>query len=99
MSHIDAEKVTYFAKLARIAITKDEANQLQKDLTRVLDFVEQLDELDVSDTQRCTQVIKDHKHLMREDEVTDLLPRDVFLKNSPEHMGGLIKVPQIIIKD
>lgn len=99
MSKIQDQTVENLAKLSRIAVTKDEAKSLHKDLDRILDFVELLEELDIQGSYACNQVIKDHKHLMREDQVKNLLPRDAFLKNAPDHLGGLIKVPPIIIKD
>lgn len=99
MSYIKDETVENLAKLSRIAVTKDEAKALYHDLTKILDFVDLLDELDTEGSFSCSQVIKDPKHLMREDRVKELLPRDAFLKNAPDHLGGLIKVPPIIIKD
>ena len=99
MSNIKDETIANLAKLSRIAVTESEKKSLQQDLSRILDFVEQLDELDIEGSHLCNQVIKDHKHLMREDVVKGLLPRDAFLKNAPDHMGGLIKVPPIIQKD
>ncbi len=99
MSHIEDKTVAHLAKLSRIAVTEEETKSLQKDLSRILDFVEQLDELDLEGSTLCNQIIKDHKHLMRDDVVKDLLPRDAFLKNAPDHMGGMVKVPPIIKKD
>jgi aspartyl-tRNA(Asn)/glutamyl-tRNA(Gln) amidotransferase subunit C len=99
MSDIKDETVETLAKLSRIAVTKEEAKALHNDLSKILDFVNLLDELDTEGSFACNQVIKDPKHLMREDRVKDLLPRDAFLKNAPDHLGGLIKVPPIIIKD
>lgn len=99
MSNINDHTVANLAKLSRIAVTEDETKSLHNDLTRILDFVELLDELDLKNSHQCNQVIKNHKHLMRDDHVQDILPRDAFLKNAPDHVGGMIKVPPIIIKN
>lgn len=99
MSQIEDEVVSNLAKLCRIAVTEDETKALKKDLSRMLDFIEQLDELDVEGSHLCNQVIKDSKRSLRADEVKDLLPRDVFLSNAPDHLGGMIKVPPILKKD
>ena len=99
MTEITDELILNLARLSRIAVTPTEVQSLHKDFSRILDFVEQLDELDLEGSHLCNQVIKDHKRLMREDQVQDLLPRDAFLKNAPDHVGGMIKVPPIITKD
>lgn len=98
MSEITDEQIQNLAKLSRIAVTPDEVVSLHKDFAKILDFVEELNTLDLEGSHLCNQVIKDQQHLMREDEVKDLLPRDAFLKNAPDHMGGMIKVPPIIKK-
>lgn len=99
MSQVHDETIELLARLSRIAVTKNEALKLKDDLTKMLDFIEQLDQLDVEGFHLCNQVIKDTKRSLRKDQVKDLLPRDTFLKNAPDHLGGMIKVPPVLKKE
>lgn len=99
MSEMKDDAVENLAKLCRIAVTQNEKKDLKKDLSKMLDFIEQLDKLDVEGSHLCNQVIKDSTRTLREDTPGELLPRDEFLNNAPDHLGGMIKVPPIIKKD
>lgn len=98
MSDITDETIENLAKLCRFELTKEDKVVLFEGLNKVIDFVEELNEVNTDDVDACHQVIKNHRHLMREDDVGELLPRDVFLKNAPDQIGGMIKVPPIIKK-
>lgn len=99
MSDITDATIEHLATLSRIAVTKQDKEVLFKDLNRILDFVAQLEKVDTEGVATCDFVLRNHKHLMREDKVENILPRDEFLKNAPDQMGGMIKVPPIIKKD
>lgn len=99
MSDITDENIDHLAKLSRIAVTQEDKKVLTQDLKRILDFIEQLEQVDTEGIQTCDFVLKNHRQLLRDDKVEDILPRDEFLKNAPDHMGGMIKVPPIIKKE
>lgn len=98
MSEITDEVIENLAKLSRIAVTEEDKAGLFKDLDRIVDMIHLLDQVDTEGVPTCDFVHKHHRHLLREDKVEDILPRDEFLKNAPDHMGGMIKVPPIIKK-
>ena len=98
MSDLNDSTIDYLAKLCRIACTDDEKKTLMHDLKKVLDHIDNLKEVDTDNVPACNHVLESHLHMMREDDVGEILPRDEFLENSPDHVGGMIKVPPMIAK-
>ena len=92
---VDAATVRHIAKLARIAVTEAEVAALAPELTNILGWVEQLQEVDVEGVQPMTAVIPNRLRL-REDEVTDGGLRDEVLKNAPVAEHGFFAVPKVI---
>ncbi len=98
MSNLDEDIIANLSKLSKIACSKAERQELVKDLKHILDYVEQLQEVDTEGVLPCCYVLANHKHLMRDDTVGELLPRDTFIANTPDHIGGMTKVPIILKK-
>lgn len=94
--HLDKQLVKYLTQLSRIACSEQEQEALLKDLQGILDYVEQLQEVDTENVPPCDQVLADMNNVFREDEVGTSMPRDVFLANAPAHVGGMIRVPPVI---
>jgi len=83
--------------LARIKCTEEETHALFDAISKVLDYMDQLDEVDTKDVPACNFVHKDlHYNIMREDDIEETLSTDLFLSNAPDQVGGMIKVPQIL---
>jgi aspartyl-tRNA(Asn)/glutamyl-tRNA(Gln) amidotransferase subunit C len=95
MSKITMEQVKHVAHLARLAVTEEEAEKFSKQLGAILDFAEQLGELDTSNVKPTTHVLK-MRNVMRKDEPTKGLPIEEVLKNAPDHQDGQVKVPSIL---
>ena len=83
------------AKLARIAITEEEAGRLEKELSGILDWVAQLDEIDTKDVEPMTRVVA-MTMKQRKDEVTDGNCAEAILKNAPVADDGYFVVPKIV---
>jgi len=98
MTHLSEQSIDKLADLCRIEATPQEKKALLKDLERILSYVDQLQEVPTDDVPPCNSVHSDLYNVFREDEVKDMLPREVFLANCPEHTGGLVKVPSIFQK-
>jgi aspartyl-tRNA(Asn)/glutamyl-tRNA(Gln) amidotransferase subunit C len=92
---VDAATVRHIAKLARIAVTDDEVAALAPELSNILGWVEQLQEVDVSGVAPMTAVIPNALRL-REDAVTDGGIRDQVLANAPVAEHGFFAVPKVI---
>ncbi len=92
---VDRATVHRIASLARLAITEEEAEQLEKELSGIFDWVAQLDELDTSAVEPMTRVA-DMSMRLRKDEVTDGFCADDIVKNAPKVDDHYFVVPKII---
>ncbi len=95
MTRISKEEVKHVANLARLAITDDETEKLQKQLDSIITFAEQLNELDTENIEPTTHVLH-MKNVLREDKASKGLPREEVLKNAPDQQDGQIRVPGIM---
>jgi len=92
---VDRATVRRIARLARIAITDDEAKRLEQELSGILNWVAQLDEIDTSAVEPMTRVAA-MKMKMRKDEVTDGFCADDILKNAPKVDDHYFVMPKIV---
>jgi aspartyl-tRNA(Asn)/glutamyl-tRNA(Gln) amidotransferase subunit C len=92
---VDRATVRRIARLARLAVTDEEAARLEQELSGILDWVAQLDEIDVSAVEPMTRVAA-MTMKMRKDEVTDGFCAADILKNAPEADDGYFVVPKIV---
>jgi aspartyl-tRNA(Asn)/glutamyl-tRNA(Gln) amidotransferase subunit C len=96
MADLTREDVLKLARLARLALTDDEVETFRKDLSEVLQYVAQLDEVDVTGLEPTTQVTG-LKNVMRKDTIVDygIGPEDL-LRLAPQTQDGHIKVKRMI---
>ncbi|MBX9880470.1 MAG: Asp-tRNA(Asn)/Glu-tRNA(Gln) amidotransferase subunit GatC [Sphingomonas sp.] len=92
---VDIPTVKRIAGLARIAISEDEAARLAPELGKILGWIEQLGEVDVSEVAPMTAVIPNHLRL-RDDVVSHGDVRDKVLANAPQAEHGFFTVPKVI---
>ncbi len=92
---IDREQVRKVAHLARLELPPEQEEQLTTQLGSILDYFEQLSELDVTDVQPTTRAI-DVSNVMRLDELQPYSDREAILKSAPEQEGEFFKVPKIL---
>ncbi len=64
---ISKEEVKHIAKLARLGLTEKEIEKYQKELSSILDYIEKLKEVDVSNVEPTSHSIK-IENITREDE-------------------------------
>lgn len=94
-SKIDREQVKKVAHLARLEITPDEEIQLEGSLNTILEYFEQLSELDTTDVEPTTRAI-DISNITRADNLIPCSDRDALLAEAPEQDGDFFRVPQIM---
>jgi aspartyl-tRNA(Asn)/glutamyl-tRNA(Gln) amidotransferase subunit C len=92
---LDKATVARIAHLARIKVPEDEQDHLAGELSRILDFVEQLAEVDTEGVQPMTSVVA-QKLRRRPDVVTDGGIRDRILANAPDGAEGFFAVPKVV---
>ena len=84
------------AQLARLALTDEEVEEFRKELSDILQYVEQLQQVDISGLKPTNQVTG-LVNVMRDDKVRSYgyEPRDL-LKNVPEVQDDMIKVNRMV---
>ncbi len=92
---LDREAVARIATLARIRLSDDELEGLAGELSHILTWVEQLNEVDTTGVAPMASVAQ-AKLPMREDEVTDGGARDEILGNAPRTTRGFFVVPKVV---
>jgi aspartyl-tRNA(Asn)/glutamyl-tRNA(Gln) amidotransferase subunit C len=92
---VDAATVRHIARLARIAVSDEEVAALAPELSNILGWIEQLQEVNVSGIEPMTAVIPNQLRL-RDDIVTEGDIRDQILANAPEAQHGFFAVPKVI---
>jgi aspartyl-tRNA(Asn)/glutamyl-tRNA(Gln) amidotransferase subunit C len=92
---VDAATVQRIARLARIKVTDAEAKALEKELSGILDWVKQLDEVDTANVEPMTRVIP-MTLKQRADVVTDGGIADDILANAPAHDDHFFVVPKVV---
>ncbi len=92
---IDEATVRRIARLARIAVTDDEAKAFQGELSTILDWVEQLNEVDVNGVEPMTSVV--HTEMKkRDDVVSDGEYPDDIVSNAPAREDHFFMVPKVV---
>jgi aspartyl-tRNA(Asn)/glutamyl-tRNA(Gln) amidotransferase subunit C len=88
----------YLSQLCRIDYSEEEEEALLHSLQKIVHHVSQLSEVNTQQVVPCNHVIENMVCPLHKDEIesAEVLDREEFTKNSPEHMGGLIRVPEVI---
>ena len=92
---IDTETARRVAHLARIAVKDDDLPALARELSGILTFMEQLNEVDVDGVEPMTSVTP-MRLKRREDVVTDGGMQDRILSNAPDAREGFFAVPKVV---
>ena len=92
---VDEDTVRRIARLARIKVTDAEAKALEGELSGILDWVKQLDEVDTAGVEPMTAVVSTSLK-MREDRVTDGGIADDAVANAPAREDHFFVVPKVV---
>lgn len=92
---VDEATVRRIARLARIKITDQEANGLEKELSGIFDWVKQLDEVDTKNVEPMTRVVPIALK-QRSDKVTDGEKADDVTRNAPLTEDHFFVVPKVV---
>jgi aspartyl-tRNA(Asn)/glutamyl-tRNA(Gln) amidotransferase subunit C len=96
MADLTRDDVLKLARLARLTITEEEIEKYRRELSEILQYVEQLSQVDVTGLEPTTQVTG-LKNVTREDEVVDYgASPDDLLRIVPDTEGRHIKVKRMI---
>jgi aspartyl-tRNA(Asn)/glutamyl-tRNA(Gln) amidotransferase subunit C len=88
--------VENIAHLARLAITDDQMPVYVESLSKILNFVEQLNAADTASVEPMAHPLKGQVQRMRADEIVDQDRHEKYQRNAPKVEAGLYLVPKVI---
>ncbi len=92
---ISDEMIEYVGILAKLELNEEEKEQAKKDMASMLDYIDQLNELDTSGVEPMSHVFPVN-NVFREDVVVNGDDRENMLANAPEQKDGSYKVPKTV---
>ncbi|NQT32966.1 MAG: Asp-tRNA(Asn)/Glu-tRNA(Gln) amidotransferase subunit GatC [Candidatus Omnitrophica bacterium] len=93
---ITEDVVRYVARLSRLNLDNKDVIKFQSQLSSILDYISQLNEVDTENTLPTTHVLPSMKNVFRDDIEEDSLSSEEALKNAPAKKGNFFKVPKVI---
>jgi aspartyl-tRNA(Asn)/glutamyl-tRNA(Gln) amidotransferase subunit C len=91
---ISREEALHVARLARLYFDDDELARLQPELGAIIDYVQQLAELDLSNLETTSHAVA-LKNMLRPDEPVPCLSHEAAMANAPDVERGQFVVPRI----
>jgi aspartyl-tRNA(Asn)/glutamyl-tRNA(Gln) amidotransferase subunit C len=96
MTQISRDDVQHLAQLSSLHLSDSELDGLQSDLSNILQYVQQLAELDTAGIEPTYQVT-DLENVWRDDQVVDYqITREQLLELAPEAANNQVKVPKVL---
>lgn len=90
---ITDETIEYVSILAKLELSDEEREQAKKDMGRMLDYIDKLNELDTSGTEPMSHIFP-VQNVFREDVVTNGDGSRETLRNAPEEKDSMFAVPK-----
>ena len=94
---IDQTLIEKLAKLSQLDFSEEAKSKMEKDLNKILAFVDELNTLNTDDIKPLVYINKEVNKL-REDKVGEHLPKEKALKNAPAKDSDYFKVPTVLKK-
>jgi aspartyl-tRNA(Asn)/glutamyl-tRNA(Gln) amidotransferase subunit C len=92
---IDKETLSKIAHLARLEIDEKDAPKMLEDMSKMVSFVEKLNEVDTEGIEPLT-TMSHEINALREDVVKDQLTKEEVLKNAPKKDKDFFRVPKVL---
>jgi aspartyl-tRNA(Asn)/glutamyl-tRNA(Gln) amidotransferase subunit C len=89
---IDREQVLHVARLARLKFSDEEVERLAPELSKIVEYVEQMDRLDLGGVEPTSHVVE-LQNVLREDVPRPSLPKERALEQAPDAAEGGFRVP------
>ena len=93
--NITKEQLKHIANLSNLNFSDEELDKYLVDMTGIVDFVNQLNEINTDDVEITTSILGEY-NIFREDEVKESFDRELLLKNAPDSQDGMFKIPKVI---
>jgi aspartyl-tRNA(Asn)/glutamyl-tRNA(Gln) amidotransferase subunit C len=89
---IDRDQVLHVARLSRLALSDEELERMPGELSKILEHVEKMDELDLDGVEPTAHVVE-LQNVLREDQPRPSLPRERALAGAPDAADDGFRVP------
>ncbi len=94
---VSVKDVQYIARLAKLRLSEQELPQMTQQLNKILEYMDQLNELDTEDVQPLAHPLQ-MENVFREDVRQPSLKPEEALANAPERKGNYFSVPKVVHK-
>ena len=95
MSIIDDQTVRHIANLARLSVSDEEVARYASQLSRILEYARQLEEVHTTDVPPTAHPLP-VKNVFREDQPHTSWPSAKALANAPDPHDGFFRVPKVL---
>ena len=92
---VSLDEVRHLAALSEINLNDNELTSLTTDIDNIVDYINQLDELDTDNVEPTFQLTGLH-NVWRDDRIESQLPREELLRLAPETEDNQVKVPKVL---
>lgn len=92
---ITNELVSYVANLSRIRLDENEVNEMQAQMSEIVNYMDILNKLDTENVEPLSHIFN-ITNVMRDDEVKESYERNEILKNAPAHTEEAFIVPKTV---
>jgi aspartyl-tRNA(Asn)/glutamyl-tRNA(Gln) amidotransferase subunit C len=92
---LTVEQVRWVAHLARLELTGAEVDMMARQLSSIIDYVNQLQQIDTENVEPLAHPLP-IQNVFREDESAPSLPVDAALANAPDRRGAFYGVPAVL---
>ena len=92
----DRKQIEHLERLARIDLTEDEKRTLERELERIVQFVEKVQSVDTSALGGSSPTGHSDTERVRDDTPAAGLDRDRALGQAPDAVDGFFRVPPVI---
>ena len=93
---ITKEEIKKISSLAKINISDNELDSYSEQVSRILEYMSQLNEVDTSQVEEFSNQLFNNEQLLRNDEIEPSLDREEIIKLAPDSDGVYFKVPKVI---
>ncbi len=95
---ISREQIKHLAKLARLKLSEEEIESLAEDLSKILNYVKKIEELNLENIEPLTSIIDKLEFREDEEKERDSEEREKIINNFPQKENNYLKVPKILEK-
>ena len=94
---INDSVISKIEKLAKLRFEGEERDSIKKDLEKMLDMVNKLEEVDTENVEPLVY-IHEEQNVLRKDEVSNMIGKEQALENAPKFINGYFAVPKVLNK-